>query len=60
MLDHLRIFLFQNFFNHGEGNDTEIGQNENHASASSEVHFQDFLQPSEGNSEEIRIIVDHL
>ena len=44
-LEHLQRCIFKIFFNHGEGNDNEIGQNEGHSSASSKVNFLNFLQP---------------
>ena len=40
ILEHLRICIFKIFFNHGEGNDDEIGQIEGNFSASFRVKFQ--------------------
>ena len=45
ILDHCRIFIFKIFFNHGEENDHEISQIEGHSGPSSNVYFQNFLQP---------------
>ena len=39
ILGHLQMCIFKIFFNHGEGNDNEISQIENHSSASSMVNF---------------------
>ena len=44
ILMHLPRCVFKIFFNHGEGNDYEISQNESHSSASSKVKFQHFHQ----------------
>ena len=38
--DHLRIFVFKVFFNHGEGDHNETSQIESHSSASSKVNLE--------------------
>ena len=45
ILEHIPRCISQIFFNHGEGNDDEIGQIEGNFSASLRVKFPTFLQP---------------
>ena len=45
ILEHLRIYFFKIFFNYGEENDHEISQIEGHSGPSSNLYFQNFLQP---------------
>ena len=38
-------WIFQIFFNHGEGNDNEISRNEGHSTSSSKVNVLKNFQP---------------
>ena len=42
ILEHFQRCIFKVFFNHDEGNDNEICQNEGHSSASSKVNLPKF------------------
>ena len=45
ILEDLQSCIFKIFFNHGEGSIEVISQIEGHSGASSNVYFQNFLQP---------------